>query len=121
MPFRRRPWVANKPCLPQPCLVLCRNGPMDLVAVERLGEVILDYLLVGPVFPFLYFGHVLYVFNTYKPLLKDQPWLLSLVICLVHLNFGGTLRAILLGFRPGYLENNIVVPLAVGLWYHPAT
>jgi hypothetical protein len=91
---------------------------MDNLLPSFLNSTILvDYVLVGPVFPFLHLGHALYVFNGYKPLLKDKPWFLSLVICMIHLFFGGSIRSILLGMRPSVWESNLVLPTMIVFWY----
>jgi len=75
------------------------------------------YVLDGPVFPILYLGHALYVFNSYKPLLSKKPWLLSLVCCMVHLVFGGAVRASLLGLQSQFLSNNVVMPTIIAFWF----
>jgi len=91
---------------------------MDVLLLDESNLVgkILRYILLGPVFPFLQIGHAIYVYNSWKPLLKDKPWLLSLVICVVHLFFGSTMRYLILGMRPGVLENNVVAPSMIALW-----
>jgi len=90
---------------------------MDLFSLNAFADLLLEYVLVGPLFPFLHLAHAMHVINGYKPLLKDKPWLLSLSICMVQLFFGSTIRSLCLGIHPIWLDNNVVLPTMVILWF----
>lgn len=78
---------------------------------------ILETILFLPAFPIISSIHTYFVCCKWKPFLKSQYWLMSLVICMIDCVAGGTVSSYLLLRLPGWLSDNFLMPLNILIWY----